>query len=1478
MSSDPSSASERLAASSEELPNPSPSVPPPDEAPTQGGSAEDVRRQVEQEQALLDAQDKIKSLEVELASIRQEKQRIEGEWNGAVSTTDQMRTQLSTLQSSYHKTTSELAVLQTRVEAIEGEKRELLDEIERLQQRSNRSTQELYALRAQKTDASQKIAHLDVEVSELRMAAESAKFNEERSTQALQAARTEILNISKSSADIEERFGLYRVGKQAEISQLQVEHDSLVARLTAAENSYHSLQRTYNDQSRRLAEAHSNIAALTSAAAAHKANTSMELHRLVEENRVLEKRGDDARAVISEREAELERLTDLQGEKEKVWEDKWKKEERARREAEKRAEDLKIVVERLAMAGGEGNDLSPAAALAGEMRQTGKSYTQFYTDYTIQEGKLRTAENEVARLTSLLDEISQDISEKKPLLDEQAAEHAHAIDRANALAAELASALATRDARELEVRTLKAEAEHHAEEVRSVNATADDLARQVHGLLRQLAIRDDPSLASQTIDGFVAQATGDIITDHLVEFRSIRSLQEQNQKLLKLTRSLMSQLNDREIRRATADSEDVDTGASLDQATETISKLHTQLLDAQKKINEASRERDFFSKLLAKGEGLKWSHNPTSGPLDDGPAPHQQTIDTLRAEIDVVKHRADAEINEARELATKKAEAAGVAEVERAKAEAKATLLEEQRKMLNDTAALQKQDTANLETQLRQLQASISQAHNERRAALEELASKQAETERLRNEAANIRAEKDQLRSAESRLQSDFRTVQSERAKLQQLIENLSGVNSENEKTRAEERIRLNKRIDDLQREATALRTQIEEARAATRAAEQRAEDFDKRLAAATEAVRAEKDAAEALAASRATEITNLQTEVQTANKSAENFKSIGLNWKKRTDTLHIEKATWSTTLASKDQEIASLNQKVENLTKELEGVKQSLSEAEEKLQTAKRADDLKEATVSRLQSELAAAKKVPASATAPATTSPSDEGALASLRAERDDLQKQLTQAQTELETAKSAAASTAVSTAAAVPESSTDTGTVSVASKEAELAQQLAEVQSQKADLEQRYDANVRTVNRANQQFAARNKELTAERVGHIERIEVLEKEIVGLKAQLANASQPSTTTATDANTGSQASIEEAVKAAVSAREAELAAEHNRQLEEAKAAVKTEPTEGEAKQSGPASIPAETAARIAALEKERDELKAKVSELELKVKQLEKQARTAEISRKTLERQKADAETRLKRLEEGGDQAGSTPTAKTAGGAGPGNLSVAATEFKPSTPASSSTPATAKLPTAPTGPAAASPPIAPSAAGAAPARGAARGRARATIRGANRGAAPARANSVLSAVNATLAQASTPTPTPNPLSPTGGTKRPLPEEGEISEPSSSAGGGEPSGSTDILARLQSGTASERGARVLKRPRGAGTARGGPGGRGGAAAAAAARRPSQGTGTANASEATTTSTATTGGDTQGGGAADGTGDNNAAAGDAQGGEEGSGS
>ncbi|WVN85682.1 uncharacterized protein L203_100831 [Cryptococcus depauperatus CBS 7841] len=1334
---------------------------------------EDIRAEVEREQAFADAQQKIKELTKQLQCLQEEKDSLTNKRDSTVSLISQLRTQLSDVQSSHHEATSKISVLQMRLDASEREKRELFEETERIQQRLNKIIQELYTLRQGKTDAAQKIASLDVEVSQLRMTTETAKFNEKMSTQSLESARKEIITLSKAVSEVEERFGRYRAEAQADQSQFRSEKESLLARLSTVEQSYRSLQRTYNDQSSRLADAHANIATLTSAAAANKAAVAVEVLQMEEANRILEKRSDEARQTIADREAELERMAEQLEDREKYWEARFRKEERLKEESERRAQELKVVADRLDMAEGHGGFVSASAAVAGEVRKNGKSYTQLYADYTIQESRLRTTENEVERLTDLLDEISQELNEKKPLLDEQAIEHARAIERANALATELSTVISERDAFQSEIKSLRAASSQHASDVSFLQTTVEDLSHQVKTLLRQIAIKDDPSLASVPIDSDAEVGpTGDIVTDNLLEFKSIRSLQEQNQRLLKITRSLMSKLDEREIGRAAQQEDENQTSQTLDQATEMIKKLHKDLLESQKKVNEVSRERDFFSKLLAKGDGLKWSQNGvsgTNGPLEDN-EPRQQIVVTLQAELDVLREKAQGEVQVARQEIRKKTEEAARAEVERAKAEAKIGLLEEQARALNEASSLQKDESKSLENQVRQLQGAIAQAHNEQRAALDQVATKQAEADRLRNEAAMLRAEKEQWKSIESRLHSDFCQVQSERIKLQQLIDSLRTVVTEADKTRIEEREILEKRVESLQRETVALRQQIEEAHIATRTAEKMSSEFQARIESATVNLRADKEAAEALIKAHEENLVKLRAECDRHKSDSETKQRIGLNWKKRADQLldQIAETTkiHDAAMLERDNKLAEAEEKVKGVNEEIESFKKRIEELE-------RINGLKEGTVQRLQSEL--------------TKAQSNDGQgnefMTILRKEKDELAEKLVKAELSLEAAKA-------NTEATVEIE----GKVNNIGKEkTELLGKVESLTKEIAERDERYDTNVTKVNRINASMKAKIVALESERNSLNGQVNILngkvielENKIKGLESSVSNMpseSVPAAAGETIEAKSSQEEIDAAVQVALAARENELQIKFAKDLEEATssaAAAASLLNPATASELAAPIIDAEaTAKRIAeleatfeirvneaiqsqkgALEGEIKQLKGQVEELKNKVKSLERQVKTAEISRKTLERQKADVEKKLNEALK--DEKGE----------------IASKEDKSTEPKEIETTPTTTL-----------------------ARGSSiRGRGRGT---AARGKATVagRPNSILSAVNATLSQTSPPAP----ANETSGVKRPLPEDGEISpvQPKTEA----------IEQAAPAGTA-ERPGRVLKRPRGGATR--GRGGRGG--------------------------------------------------------------
>ena len=255
--------------------------------------------------------------------------------------------------------------------------------------------------------------------------------------------------------------------------------------------------------------------------------------------------------------------------------------------------------------------------------------------------------------------------------------------------------------------------------------------------------------------------------------------------------------------------------------------------------------------------------------------------------------------------------------------------------------------------------------------------------------------------------------------------------------------------------------------------------------------------------------------------------------------------------------------------------------------------------------------------------------------------------------------------------------------------------------------------------------------------QRVGELEHQLASKPATSSDADVKAEGTGETAGVGApdQAAIDEAVRNAVSAKEAELNAAHAKALEEAKStgassssgsvpdqtAIQTAVAAREKELAGTFDTRlAEAVAKVRAeLEKERDELKAKIDALNETIKGLERQVRTAEITRKTLQRT-ADTnasilnhvrtEVATKGIKLDTNIPAAPATAKPAPASATAGSAASAPTVVPTAPASAAIPIQA--------PAAAQPPTGP---GAATRSGSTRGR------GGARGGAPGRGGGVL-------------------------------------------------------------------------------------------------------------------------------------------------------
>lgn len=177
-------------------------------------------------------------------------------------------------------------------------------------------------------------------------------------------------------------------------------------------SSYNALQRTYEDQTTRLAEAHANVRSFTNALAKQKAENRLELERVMAQNALLEKYSTEARDTVQDRESELEEMAGRFSEKERAFEEQINRLEGELVSAKKRADDFKFALDRLSSANEATLDYSPTATIAAQQRAHGQSYTHVWTQNVLLQEQLSEAQTKNERLEDMIRQIQEEIMEK----------------------------------------------------------------------------------------------------------------------------------------------------------------------------------------------------------------------------------------------------------------------------------------------------------------------------------------------------------------------------------------------------------------------------------------------------------------------------------------------------------------------------------------------------------------------------------------------------------------------------------------------------------------------------------------------------------------------------------------------------------------------------------------------------------------------------------------------------------------------------------------------------------------------------------------------------------------------------------------------------------------------------------------------------------------------------------------------------------
>ncbi|KAH8284859.1 hypothetical protein KR054_001927 [Drosophila jambulina] len=240
--------------------------------------------------------------------------------------------------------------------------------------------------------------------------------------------------------------------------------------------------------------------------------------------------------------------------------------------------------------------LAPSAAVASRLMRSDMSLTELYAMYAKTSEELEVRNRENAQLTLQIKSILEEVSESAPLVQKQGNDH-QKLTEAHALLTEQRDQLAERNlSLEQELERTAFNLSHCEKEAKKLKQTHRDLSRQVCMLLDELnCLRSGvPRSRNRSEQDDRLEITPDgLITRELVTFDSIQELQENNVKLLAITRELTAVIEEHE--------KDNDK-LKLQQCEENLKKVNERFAGLEEVL---AQKNNSITTLLAKCERYK---------------------------------------------------------------------------------------------------------------------------------------------------------------------------------------------------------------------------------------------------------------------------------------------------------------------------------------------------------------------------------------------------------------------------------------------------------------------------------------------------------------------------------------------------------------------------------------------------------------------------------------------------------------------------------------------------------------------------------------------------------------------------------------------------------------------------------------------------------------------------------------------------------
>ncbi|XP_070764710.1 translocated promoter region b, nuclear basket protein [Enoplosus armatus] len=764
-------------------------------------------------------------------------------------------------ESAQERLSSEQTLLSKAKEELEAEKRELVRtlerrslEVEHLNDDFRQLNDKLVEVNTSKTALQRKLdeleaAEVNIKYKEKRMEQEKELLHSQTSwlNEELKAKSEELLSLSRQKGNQILELKCNLENKEDELNRLQEQvgslktsndhlqkqNEDLISKLKEAKEQ----QATMEEKFRNELNANIKLSNLYKGAAADSEAKSEELSRAVEELHKLLKDAGEANKALEEKVQEMNGATDksVAELKERI------------QGLEKELDNANELLSCSKLRGPVGTTsvlteeqmttMSPTAATVSKIKP-GMKLTELYTAYVESQEQLQLERLENKRVNKYLDDIVQEVEAKAPILKRQRDEHERMQKSVASLSAKLEQAVKEvhrlqKEADEANKRSSVLERDNQRCELQ-----LGDMAQQVRVLLIELEeARGNHVVHEEEVSSADVSSTSEVISQHLVTFRSVEELQQQNQRLLVALREL-SDAQEKEEFEATGNKRG-ELEHSLEKAQVELESLKEQRSQQVKMTESIVRQRDMYRVLLAQATGVSFPQQgtpPEEFSLTSTPRRSPAAIPTTGTPTALVSMA-----TESTEALEAKAALRQLQEVfttyKKERVESDKALTEQSEKLQEQLSDLHSQKTK-IATQLEfaskryemlqdnvegyrkeiasliekgQKMAASTQKHEQTIHTLnEDLRAAKEKLTMAEGRAESLRKERDMLKLVESRLSQEKETIHSQQHTQNLLLTNLQTIQASLERSETDTRQRLNSQLEKQEREISQLQKRLE--------------------------------------------------------------------------------------------------------------------------------------------------------------------------------------------------------------------------------------------------------------------------------------------------------------------------------------------------------------------------------------------------------------------------------------------------------------------------------------------------------------------------------------------------------------------------------------------------------------------------------------------------------------------------------------------